>query len=287
MSFLKITDPNKREHIVAEFLKTKRNIKKNYLDDRIGKIDVQRDMSEIFQPVIKTQENIIKELKPIKSGIRKIPKTLPIPYVPAIAEPEPEEEEAVASNILGPIATKYLQKYVEKEDGDNVFGFYNKDNKFYIGNKETTFQGDDIVIDNKEYKGTSGLWELIVSKNPKDFTPEDYNNYAQIMVDTNSLWQDHDRSKKPKASRSSKWKNVMAPIWEAYKKAQTGSGTTVIPSDSNALCERLDLLMKSQAAGNTGVQNELVSICDELKRQGAINNLQYKNINNTINKQCR
>ena len=30
--------------------------------------------------------------------------------------------------------------------------------------------------------------------------------------------------------------------------------------------ERLDLLFASQEAGNTGVRNELVSICDESKR---------------------
>ena len=39
-------------------------------------------------------------------------------------------------------------------------------------------------------------------------------------------------------------------------------------TDPNALLKRLDLLLASQKAGNTDVRNELVSICDELKRQG-------------------
>ena len=58
----------------------------------------------------------------------------------------------------------------------------------------------------------------------------------------------------------------------------------VIPSDPNALLERLDLLLASQEAGHTGVGNELVSICDELKRQGVLNSMFYKNLISNIKK---
>ena len=44
----------------------------------------------------------------------------------------------------------------------------------------------------------------------------------------------------------------------------------VIPSDPNALLERIDLLLASKEVGNTGVRNEVVSICDELKRKGVL-----------------
>jgi len=55
-----------------------------------------------------------------------------------------------------------------------------------------------------------------------------------------------------------------------------GVGTTVIPSNPDALIDRLDLLMASNVAGNTGVRNELISICDELLRQNVIT----KDLNN-------
>ena len=35
-SFLKITDPKKRDFTVNEFLKTRQNIQKNYLSKRVG-----------------------------------------------------------------------------------------------------------------------------------------------------------------------------------------------------------------------------------------------------------
>ena len=50
------------------------------------------------------------------------------------------------------------------------------------------------------------------------------------------------------------------------KKLYTGKGLTaalptiILPSDPIALVERLDVLMASKAAGNTGVRNELVSV---------------------------
>ena len=82
-----------------------------------------------------------------------------------------------------------------------------------------------------------------------------------------------------KSNKGAKWKKVIKNIWDGVKK---GRGVTVIPSDPNALLERLDLLLASQAAGHTGVGNELTSICDELKRQGVISMDAYKKINSLI-----
>jgi len=51
---------------------------------------------------------------------------------------------------------------------------------------------------------------------------------------------------------------------EKNKEKKQGQG--FLPSDPNALCEWLELLMASKQAGNIGVWNEIVSICDELLR---------------------
>ena len=88
------------------------------------------------------------------------------------------------------------------------------------------------------------------------------------MVETNSLYRDNNpENKRPKSCKNYKWNNILKDIWD-NRKGYEGSGVVVIPSDPNALVERLDLLLARQKAGNTGVRNELVSICDKLKRQG-------------------
>ena len=51
--------------------------------------------------------------------------------------------------------------------------------------------------------------------------------------------------------------------------------TITLSSDPIAHVERLDTLMASKAAGNTGVRNELVSVCDELLRQKLIDENKY------------
>ena len=67
-----------------------------------------------------------------------------------------------------------------------------------------------------------------------------------------------------------------------WKELYTGQGlkpsvaTIILPSDPVALVERLDILMASKAAGNTGVRNELVAVCDELLWQNLIDKQKYK-----------
>ena len=97
------------------------------------------------------------------------------------------------------------------------------------------------------------------------------------MINTDAMHYINNPNK-PKSSKSYKWKNVIKHIWDKSKD-YTGKGVVVIPSDPNALLERLDLLISSQEAGHTGVGNELVSICDELKRHGVIDADNYKKLN--------
>ena len=63
-----------------------------------------------------------------------------------------------------------------------------------------------------------------------------------------------------------------------------GKGLKFLSSDPNALIDRFDLLFSSKKAGHTGVRNELISILDELKRQGVINVNEYKKLNSLIKK---
>ena len=109
-------------------------------------------------------------------------------------------------------------------------------------------------------------------------------NYTRLMVKTNALYRDiNPNNPLPESSRSDKWMYLLRDVWNNRRKYE-GSGVVVIPSDPNALLERLDLLLASQEAGHTGVGNELVSICDELKRQGVLDTKTYKKLNSIIKK---
>ena len=109
------------------------------------------------------------------------------------------------------------------------------------------------------------------------YKTEDLANYAKILHDTIAMKHNHNPlSMKPMSSKGQKYKEIIRPIWDDIYSGN-GVNATVIPSDPNALIERLDLLLASKQAGNTGVRNELVSICDELLRQDVIDKETYKN----------
>ena len=81
--------------------------------------------------------------------------------------------------------------------------------------------------------------------------------YAEIMHSTNALRRNNDESEtKLKANTSWKWKHLLKPIWDE-KYLYTGNSITpsvpaiILPCDSIALVERLDILMANKAAGNT------------------------------------
>ena len=80
-----------------------------------------------------------------------------------------------------------------------------------------------------------------------------------------------------------KWVRLFSPIGYNRRKYE-GEGVMVIPSDPNALLERLDLLLASKKAGHTGVKNELMSICNKFIRQGVLDLRSYQKLNSVIKK---
>ena len=107
---------------------------------------------------------------------------------------------------------------------------------------------------------------------------DDLDNYKRLMIETNSICRDNDPNENnPKGNRRGhKLNNFTKNILDNRKKYE-GTGVIVIPSDPNALLERLDLLLATQEAGH-----ELVSIRDELKRQGVLDTKDYKKLTSII-----
>ena len=296
MSFLKISDPLKRDAIVKEYLELKKKIRDNLLSERIGEQQLQTDLSKFYKPITETQKATMREitegLKPIKEGIEKLPEA-----ILTIGEEEEEDEEEKHEEdreLVGDIAYYYLN--IPNRDKD--FGIRKEKGHHYIGKEHVIIKNNNIFLPKlgETFIGTDGLWELLTSKNPQNYEDNDYDNYEDLMIMTNALHVDNDEDNPhPKGNHKTyKWLNIVRPIWfkkkggvyrfPKKKEGYEGSGVVVIPSDPNALLERLDLLLASQEAGHTGVRNELVSICDELKRQGVLDTKAYKKLNHIIKK---
>ena len=310
MSFLKISDPLKRDSIVKEYLELKKNIRDNFLSERIGEQQLQTDLSKFYRPITETQKATTREitegLKPIREGIEKLPEAITFPPTQPLGkateeeedeeeeEEEEDEEEEEEDESVGEIAKHFLTK----PNTDKIFGVRKEKGHHYIGNQHVIIDNNDIIIseNGERFEGTPGLWELITSKNPKKiYTDKDEGDYGDLMIMTDALYKNYDLNKNSaRSSKGNKWKKILSPIWHRRKggvhmfpkkkEGYEGEGVVVIPSDPNALLERLDLLLASQEAGHTGVRNELVSICDELKRQRVLDTKAYKKLNSNIKK---
>jgi hypothetical protein len=115
MSFLKITDPAKRDFIVNEFLKTKRNIQQSYLDEKLGDIGLQRELTKLYKPITESQAGLSSQLSAIQaatsdttSAIKALPsslKAITFPQYPSIEAYE-EPEEPTTTMELGDYCNK-------------------------------------------------------------------------------------------------------------------------------------------------------------------------------------
>ena len=321
MSFIKVTDPRKREALIKDFIETRKRIKDNFVSRKVGEIEYQTGLTKLFKPITETQKATAKELTkaqkaatekltgallPIKEGIEELPLKIFNQVFPAL--------EYTKSDIsrIGALAVNALIKALTKDGVDQTYRIYSKNGMFYMGNKPLIIENNDIRVDDITYEGTPGFWELVTSKNPNpdNYTEEDKQKYRQLILQTNTAYQNNNPknpndpskpNKRGKYSKSNKWKNIIKPIWEAIKQqdeeefeedeededpqpSTSGTGLKILPSDPNTLIDRFDLLFTSQKAGHTGVRNEIVSILDELKRQGVINTNVYKKLNSISKK---
>ena len=322
MSFIKVKDPRKREELIRDFIETRKRIKDNFIAKKVGEAEYQTGLTKLFKPVTETQkattkeiteaqkaaaEKITQELLPIKEGIEKLPGAISEGF-PALGM---TEEELIK---IGPIARKYIQSNLGR--ATTKAGLYSEDDNLKIGYRPVKIENDDIIIDDTPFKGTVGLWELITSKDIPDKTKygaEDLAGYITIMHITKATYDKNNK----RVGGNDKMNKLIKPLVKALEEDKSGNkliteinkhfgfeeeyeeeyeeeeeytlsptkGTglpKILPSDPNALIDRFDLLFSSKKAGHTGVRNEIVSILDELKRQGVLKTNEYKKLNSLI-----
>ena len=295
MSFLKISDPTKRDQTVKEYLELKKNIRDNLLSERAREQQLQTELTKFYRPITESQKATTKEitesqkatareitegLRPIREGIEKLPQAKqPIGVAlekmfekekekEALEEKEEEEED---DESIGEIAYKYLNKPFR----DTTFGVRKKGGGHFIGEQHIIIDNNNIILtkNGERFEGTPGLWELITSKTPKNFTDKDYGEYKGIMLLTGTLHRDYNPySPYPRGSKSDKWNRFLSPIWHRGRFAEwreegyEGEGIVILSSDPNALLERLDLLLASQKSGSYGCRKRVGKYMRRIKK---------------------
>ena len=188
--------------------------------------------------VKQTYEDLSKKLDLIPIN-KKFESSLPqLTFTPEEGEEEKSKENikliidkgsGVTSKGLGGLPRKYVPFQ------DKIFGIWYDSDRFYIGNEsnDVMIEGDDLIINNKKYKGTHGLWKILTNPNRKkldketynkwwtnkdNFTENDLNTYKEILKKTYSIYQNNDPSSKVSKSNACWNSNNVFSTWYWYKK---------------------------------------------------------------------
>ena len=277
---------------------------------------------EITEAQKATAEKITQELLPIKEGIEKLPEAISFPAYPALEMTEEEliKIGPIASKYLLPtFRQKATQSDIKPGDSKGTF-FKIGETPIKIENdditiKDTPFKGtvglwklltskdipditeykagdlrDYITImhitkatydkNNKRVGGNNKMNKLI-----KPFVIALENDGGEGLIDK---IEEHFGNEE-ETEEEEEYQLQLPALYPFTPTKGTGlsiagQGLKILPSDPNALIDRFDLLFSSQKAGHTGVRNEIVSILDELKRQGVLKTNEYKKLNSLIKK---
>lgn len=289
MSFIKISDPKRRDEIIREYLRTKRSIQQQSFDKILEDKNIYTKQEKLFKPIIDAQkdegEKLQKELQKVSKSVDQLTMLPPgAEGAPLPIEGEPIDERE--KMVVGPLAFDALSR---QEFNDIKRGLVRESvGNYRIGEQKVEIKDDDFIINGKVYKGTPGLWNLITMKKPgkDDFTNNDLKVYKDIMISTNALRIPGTNT--PRSAKTPKWNNIQSLIWEEQKELEgisskkkgkkKGKGVEFLPSDSMQLLNQLKLAFASNQAGNTGERNKIVSILEALLGMGQITKNEYKTI---------
>ena len=90
------------------------------------------------------KEDLVSELKPIREGMKNLPRAITLPQFPSITTYDDDGEEEVDVFIVD-IAEQYMRKFASTSGTYKTFGLWDKDGKFYIGSKEAKTKENNII----------------------------------------------------------------------------------------------------------------------------------------------
>lgn len=286
MSFFSITNPKKRDELIAEYLATVQRIKHKKMEERARDFRRYEAIEQSLEPVTRTAKEsanaITKELLPIKEGIDKMNANLmqindPVAKQEEDDSTEKEEEKTDEGDIF-----QKILKYSKDDDIDPYFSIIENENGDYqMGNTIVQITKDeDLMVDDAKFKGTTGLWSLIMFKKPKEgnYSMKDLEEYQRLVEMTNVISFPNNLRRNSHVKGTYKWKHIFNRFNE-----HEGSGIKYLPGDIKGLQTDLAYLLGEFQAGNTSAtRNKIVSISDQLLRRKNISQSEYRRINDFI-----
>ena len=192
MSFLNITDPKKRDSIVADYLATVKRLQHRDINERAQDLVRQDDNNRMFEPVVestgKSTQAITKELVPIREEMKTLNERLALDTTGKMKDMNQQPQQLPADDDHTPnVFDQYLLKYggSSRRVLDKYFAIQCVDDNMYeMGTKAVEIdEHSDIIVDGVKHNGTTGLWALVMINDPPEssYTSNDLRMYKDLV----------------------------------------------------------------------------------------------------------
>lgn len=247
------------------------------LDELIAaKENIKRKYSALKRGDDIVQAKVIKTLKPIIDPLNKIQQQTnynPTEYINTLPDKPVSVIDTDSTNLSIDKTKSSYDNWFLSPDLDKTYGPKKSyRNNIILGKHIIKFTDNKTIVipsSKSEYNLTGGLLELIFLKSPTNYTEQDLETYKSILIQTSAhLTLNGSTIRKGGNKYTNIISNLFHPGRGLHMKLQKNN--LVYWNDSNELVDRLQILLASRSAGNTGVGNEILSIFEELLEAGII-----------------
>ncbi|RYA54629.1 hypothetical protein, partial [Enterobacter cloacae complex sp. 4DZ3-28B] len=197
-----------------------------------------------------------------------------------IKTPTYHTEERLSNKFL----TLLVRDIHEKSDIiDTIYGVRIEGGTTRISDSTIEFKNKNVIVKDNKFAITEGLLELLFKKKADIaiIQQSDLNNYKSILTLTNAHRKDWNQEKPIRYNASRKYRNYIKEMFKDVPKKGGNLPEYMIVEQNhkidyvhwdapNELVDRLRLLIASQAAGNSSLSNEILSIIEELREANII-----------------
>jgi hypothetical protein len=248
------------DKLKQDIISSSKAIRKKYKQLKMSKSKHQEELMETFKPIVEPMHKLLKQQLYKKDNETENTSELETRI------------EKLRTKEWGIFASKYLLLHLSSNTNnlDTTYGIRFDGTSLQLGDSTMLINKDKIFINNQEYQGTEGLYELLFMKKPDKniYNEHDLQVYKNLVEKTNAHKQNYNVSNKLRHNKGYKYVGIIKPM---FTKSTRGSGMLANKpryeywDDPNELVDRLRLLLGSQSAGNNSHQNEILSIVEELR----------------------
>ena len=285
MAFIEITDPGRREEIVEDYINTKNQIKQKYENEKAIGLQQRIDLEKQYQPLLRATEDSTKKITTELKNNRAL-----------------SEKGYWNPNFAKSAIDTYLNLKTNK---DRYYGIQKRGDRYVMGDAFVEISDNNIIVNGRQFKGTPGLWQLIMLNIPENYTKEDAIQYEDLVEATQVIFNPLTQKNTDKPESTKKYTQILKEMRKSYEegekeegeeekeeekeeksedeKEEIGEGVRYLPGDKEGLLQRLRLLFAEREAGNTvSTTEEIVGVLDALYRMGVINRNQYNTLCKTL-----